>query len=241
MFNRMHTNSRLSRNQENRSKHMLYVTIAGIVLILLFFLKFGVPLLINFALFVGGKGQPGQIQPDSNITYVAAPVLNPTFTATNSAQISISGIASNNEIIDLYVNGNKTVSKETKSDGSFKFDNVSLQTGDNEIKAKAVVNKKESDFSEAVTITYKNTPVSLTVDNPHDGDSFSKDQNSVVVSGKTDPDAKVTVNDFWAIVDSSGNYSYDLHLNNGDNPIKVIATDPAGNKTENDLKVTYSQ
>jgi len=61
------------------------------------------------------------------------------------------------------------------------------------------------------------------------------------VHGKTDPNVKVTINDFWAIVDDSGNYSYNLSLKSGDNPIKIVATDDAGNNTEKDLKISYSE
>lgn len=238
----MANNSRISRKLEKQSKRTMLITSVGIIVILIFFLKFGVPLLINFALFIGGKGPVSQPSTtDNNPVYVASPVLNPTFTATNSAQVAISGVGIGHESVDLYVNNEKKDSVDTKSDGSFMFKGITLNNGDNSIKAKARVGNKESDFSESLTITYKNTPVTLTVDSPHDNDSFSKDQNSVIVSGKTDPDSRVTVNDFWAIVDDKGSFSYNLHLNNGDNPIKIVATDPAGNKTENDLKVTYSQ
>lgn len=238
----MATNSRLTRNIEKKSRHMLYLGIGGIVLIIVLFFRFGIPLLINFSLFVAGRNNNDSSTANSNSpSYLAAPILNPTFTATNSAQVVISGVGTNHEVVDLYVNDKLTDSTDTKDDGSFTFKNVPLQSGDNLLKVRAKSGNTKSDFSEATTITYKNSPVSLTVDNPHDGDTFSKDQNTVIVSGKTDPDAKVTVNDFWAIVDDKGNYSYNLHLNNGDNAVKVVATDPAGNKTENDLKVTYSQ
>ena len=237
----MSYSSRVNRNLERKSKRLLYLSIAGIIVVIFLFIRFGIPLLINFSLFIGGRNSRDTTTTDNTPSYLAAPILNPTFTATNSAQVSLSGVGSNNETVDLYVNNSLQNSTDTKNDGSFTFTNVSLSNGDNTIKVIAKNGKTKSDFSDPITITYKNSPVSLSVDNPHDGDSFSKDQNSVVVSGKTDPDAKVTVNDFWAIVDDNGNYTYNLHLNNGDNQIKVIATDPAGNKTENDLKVTYSQ
>lgn len=234
-----YSNSRISRKTEKRSKQIMIVSIVGILLVIIFMLKFGIPLLINFSLLLGGKAAQAP-SANNSPTYIAAPILNPTFTATNSAQISVSGVASTNETVDLYVNDKKTDSKGSKSDGTFEFKNVTLTDGSNTIKVKAKSGKNTSDFSDGLSVSYKNSPVALSVDSPHDGDSFSKDQNSVIISGKTDPDARVTVNDFWAIVDDKGNYTYNLRLQNGDNQIKVIATDPAGNKTENDLKVNYS-
>jgi bacillopeptidase F len=102
------------------------------------------------------------------------------------------------------------------------------------------VSGKESEFSNVLTVAFKSAPPSLNLDSPSDGQSFSKDQNTATVKGVTDPDVKVTVNGFWAITDSQGNFSYDLPLQNGDNKITVIATDMAGNKNEKDIKVTYS-
>jgi bacillopeptidase F len=78
------------------------------------------------------------------------------------------------------------------------------------------------------------------VTSPTDGQTFAKDQGSVQVSGKTDNNVKITVNGFWAIVDDSNNFSYALPLQGGENQIKVVAEDKAGNTTQKDIKVTYN-
>jgi outer membrane lipopolysaccharide assembly protein LptE/RlpB len=49
------------------------------------------------------------------------------------------------------------------------------------------------------------------------------------------------VNGFWAVVDDNNNFSYTLPLQSGDNQIKIVAIDQAGNKAEKDLKVNFSQ
>src|SRR6266550_8534923 len=145
----MPTNSRLTRNIEKKSRHMLYLSIGGIILIVFLFFRFGIPLLINFSLFVAGRNSS-----DSNTTtsdspsYLAAPILNPTFTATNSAQVAISGVGATHENVDLYVNDKLATSIYTKDDGSFTFKNVSLQNGDNTIKVRAKSGNTKSDFSE---------------------------------------------------------------------------------------------
>ena len=85
----------------------------------------------------------------------------------------------------------------------------------------------------------KGTP-KLTLTSPSDGQTFSKDSNKATIAGQTDPTDRVTVNGYWAIVDSKGNFTYALPLQNGDNQLKIIATDDAGNTTEVDKKVIYS-
>jgi len=233
------SNSRISRRELRQSKKKLIYSLAGIVFILFLLFKFGIPLLIKFSIFISGTKQDTTQMADQP-SFIAPPILNPYVSATNSAQITISGNATSKQTVKLYVNDQGVDIKETNVDGSFSFDNVTLTTGENTIKAKVEKDNKTSDFSNELIISYKNKAPSLDVSAPSDGQSFEKDP-SVTVKGKTDPDAKVTVNDFQAIVGDQGDFSYSMQLQNGDNQLKIVAIDSAGNKTEKDLKVTYSQ
>lgn len=232
--------SRLSRKLEQQTRKRFYLTIFGTVILLFLLLKYGMPLLINLSLFLSNSKSSATDKQQNGTQFVAAPTINTTFSATNSASISVSGNAQPKQEIRLFENDAYLDATQTKDDGSFSFPNVTLQQGNNILKVKAKQNNNESDYSQATTVLYKNSQPNLTVSSPSDGQSFSKDQSTISVSGKTDPDVKVTVNDFWAIIDANGNYSYNLHLQNGDNQIKVDALDSAGNKTEKTLKVTYS-
>lgn len=222
-----------------KTEKNLALSILGIIIIFFLAFKFGVPLLVNLSLFLSGSKNT-QTQPVSqDNSFIAPPVLDSFPEATASADIIITGIASKNQTINLYLNDNLTDSVKTQDDGKFQFKET-LKPGENTIKATVDVSGKESEFSNVLTVAFKSAPPSLNLDSPSDGQSFSKDQNTATVKGVTDPDVKVTVNGFWAITDSQGNFSYDLPLQNGDNKITVIATDMAGNKNEKDIKVTYS-
>jgi hypothetical protein len=231
--------SRLSRRLEEKTKKNLILNILGIFLVILIVFKFGIPFLVNISIFLSGsKGNQEQSQ-SQNPTFVAPPILNSLPQATSSASVIISGIAVKNQTIDLYINGDLTDKTKTKDDGSFSFkENVSA--GENTIKVKANESNGSSDFSQPLVIFYKSAPPSLNISSPSDNQSFSKDQSPVEVKGATDPDVKVTINGFWAITDSNGNYSYSLPLQNGDNNITIAAIDMAGNKSEKKIKVTYS-
>lgn len=238
----MPSKSRLNRNLEKRTKKRLVLSLVGIFIVLFVLIKFGIPALINFSLFLA-QGKDAQLakQAQNNSSILLPPTLDDPFSATNSATISVTGTAASKEKIELFVNDNLVDTVDTKDDGSFSFNNVALTTGGNTIKAKAKANNKETDFSNILSITYRNNPPSLTVDAPMDGQTFSGGgQQTQVVKGKTDPNVKVTVNGFWAVTDSSGNYSYSLSLQNGDNQIKIIAQDPAGNQAEKDIKVSFN-
>ncbi len=231
--------SRLSRRLESQSRKNLFLSILGIIIVLALLLKFGIPLLVNFSLFLSGSKKPDESSKSASSIYLSPPVLDQTTNATNSAEFIITGTAVKNEEIDLYVNDSLSDRKETENNGNFSF-KVTLQTGANKIKAKVTKDNKESDFSNELDVSYKNVPPSLSLDSPTDGQKFEKDQNTAKVLGKTDSGVRITVNGFWAVIDENNSFSYNLPLQNGDNTIKIVAQDQAGNKTEKEIKVTYS-
>lgn len=235
--------SRLSHRMEAQSKKRFFLYTAGSVLILFFVLRFGINLLANLALLMGSKDASDTSFQNSSVTFVAPPILNPLPQATNSAVMKISGTSTVKGAISLYINNQVVDKTQTQDDKSFSFDSVTLTKGDNAIQVKVTDEKsnKESDFSNQVTISYKTDKPKLTVDSPSDNQSFSKDSNTAPVSGTTDPGDKVTVNGLWAIVSDDGKFSYTIPLQNGNNKLKIIAADDAGNTTEIDKTVTYSQ
>ena len=230
--------SRLSKRLEQKTKKNLALNVLGIVLIILLVFKFGIPFLANLSSFLSGSQNKNEIKVQ-NSSFIAPPVLDSFPDATASANIVITGIASKNQTVNLYINDDLIDTIKAGNDGKFIFKET-IKPGENTIKTKAVVNGKESNFSDSITTTFKSAPPSLNVSSPTDGQSFSKDQNIANIKGMTDMDVKVTINGFWAITDSNGNFSYSLPLQNGDNKIIITATDLAGNKNEKDMKVTYS-
>lgn len=231
--------SRLSRKLEKQTIKNLILSILGIIIMLIALIKFGIPLLINLSLFVSGE-KTQESTSNKTVSFIPPPILNYEYDATNSAQVKIEGSGSPNQVIDLYINGNLVDKTETKDNSSFSFETL-LVPGENIIKAKAITeNGKESSLSENLTIMFKSEAPSLEIKYPTDSQSFSKDQNTVEIKGTTDPHVRVTINNFWAVIDEKNNFSYTLALKDGENEIKILAQDQAGNKTEKSIKVTYS-
>lgn len=232
--------SRLYRNLEKQTKKNLILNLLGIFIVLFLLVKFGIPILANFALFLSNtKGDVSTQTTQQGPNFVGAPQLNTLPDATNSAQLKVSGIAQANSTIDLYLNDDIVDKTQADKNGSFSFD-ATLNKGNNKIYVKSRVDKNVSDPSQTFDIIFKNTNPTLSINSPSDGAQFSKDQSPINVTGKTDSDVKVTINGFWAIADQNNNFSYQLPLQNGDNEIKIIATDAAGNRTEKNIKVRYS-
>lgn len=232
--------SRLTKTAERKNKKQLILSLVGIIVVLFVLFKYGIPALTNLSLFLSSKNS-SSVTTTTSTAVVPPPILTQPFLATNSATITVDGTAQTNQTIQLFVNGTLVDSKPTDSNGSFHFAGVNLTQQQNTIQAKAKVDSKTSDFSDSWMVAYLQKAPSLTIDNPHDNDSFDSSHPTAVVGGKTDPNIKVTVNGFWAIVDSNGNYSYTLSLQNGDNHIVVVATDAAGNTTTQQITVHHSQ
>lgn len=237
----MATRSRLSKRLEQQTKKTLFFTTFGTVVFLYLLAKLGIPALANLSLFIAGGRAEETISKKNTELFVAPPILDPMPSATNSAALSLSGRAEKDQTINLYVNGELTDKTGVLDDKSFSFEDVTLSQGENSIRVKAITkNQQESDYSSEIKILFGNKAPTLTVASPEDGKSYSKDENTAHVSGKTDPGVKVTVNGFWAISDTTGEFSYSLPLSSGENKIKIIATDEAGNKTELERNVTFS-
>lgn len=234
--------SRLSRTAEKQSKKSTILSIIGMIIVIGLLAKFGTAILTNITIFLSGSQNTPTTTHSAADVFVAPPVLNPLPNATNSAQTNVSGKAMAKQTINLYVNDTIVDKTQTAKDNTFEFKEITLSKGENVIKTKAInEQEKESDFSNSSTIVFKSDAPTLTIDSPSDNQTFQKDDSPVTVKGKTDSGVRITINDLRAIVDDSGSFSYNLPLKGGDNIIKIVATDQAGNKTELQRKVTYSQ
>lgn len=236
---RSYKRSRLTKRIESKTRKSLFLTIFGIIIFLLALVKFGIPALVNLTLFISNSNASKDTVKQDQNSFIVPPILNLLPVATNSANIEISGIGSQNQTISLYINDQLIDKKPTQKDGSFSF-TPTLSQGENLVKIKSTENNKDSNFSQSQLVTFKNNPPNLKLDSPSDNQSFSKDQNKAEIKGSTDPKTRVTINGFWVIIDENNSFSYTLPLQNGENQIKAIATDEAGNTTEKDMKVTYS-
>jgi hypothetical protein len=205
--------------------------IVGTIGVLTFLALFGVRILIGFSLLVdklrGGSSEP----PTASETLILPPVLYPLPEATPSATLTVEGTGQTGATVILYVNEGEAKKTLVTTDGSFRFEGVSLTEGVNTISAKQ---KGEgdvtSDLSNVLTVRVKRTPPALELTSPQDNTTVTGDSNLVRVSGKTEEDASVSINGRFAVVHSDGTFSYDYPLSGGDNTLKVVAIDPAGNQ-----------
>ncbi len=129
--------------------------------------------------------------------------------------------------------------------GGYSFYQASLSQ--NRAKSPAPVSPAVSPNTQTLTSpqspTTPNTPapvdmISLTVNSPKNKETVSS--ATISVSGKTVPNADVSVNDKDLKADASGNFSTILTLDEGDNDIYIMASDESGNYSEWNGTVTYT-
>ena len=234
--------SRLRYYQDRKERRQIFLTLGGIVGVFLFLAIFGVRILVAFSLFVDQlRGSTPKDQQQSQ-TIILSPLLDPLPTAINSTEIQITGKAKGDVTILLFVNEEQWEKVKVKEDGSFTFSNVKLKEGTNTISAKATDEKNNtSDLSEILTVQVKKSKPTLDITSPSDSAQISGETGVMTVTGKTDQDNSVTVNERFVVVKSDGSFSYDLSLSEGEQTITIIAKDIAGNETKIERKVTYKK
>jgi hypothetical protein len=239
----MTNKSRLSRHNAARTKKQLVWILIGSTVLLYLLFQFGLWAITNisgFFIALNEKNESSQNAENTSIL-LTPPTINTLTDATSSATIAVTGRSQDSEgSIQIFVNDKKVEDLEVKKDGSFEGKISGLKTGENAIKARFVTkNGDKSDFSREQTILYAKDAPKIDDLSPADNSEFKREEDRIEVSGKTSPDAKVYVNDFIAIVDESGGFSYMLKLSEGDNLVKVKAENEAGLTSEKTIRVIY--
>lgn len=232
------------RRLERKSKRNLFLSIGLIVFFLYLIIAWGLPALIG-GLSVFNKFKPSSPKPSAiEDSAIAPPVLNIPYEATNSASIRISGYATPQAKVEIYLDDELKTVAETDENGNFTSDNVELALGNNNISSKTVLNSsgdiKKSLASKSIRLIYSNEKPKLDLSSPSDNQQIKGGDKKITVSGTTDPSNNLTINGSTIILNQDGGFSKDIQINDGDNTITVVATDSIGNSTKIERKVNYS-
>lgn len=241
MANRLRRLSRLRRKEEARSLHQAFLFGILTIILLLLLIFWGIPTLIRMAIFLGNiRGSSLPVETEDTLP-PTPPALSPLPSATNSAKVNLRGFAEAGSTVEIFLNNISERKLIAEKNGTFVASEITLNSGRNEIAAEATDNAgNTSQKSGKIVIFYDITPPELTISEPADRSYFSGMENQIKIVGKTEEDITVTVNDRFVIVGSEGNFEFVFTLSDGENLIRIVATDQAGNKTEKELTVSYS-
>lgn len=206
-----------------------------------FLLFFGVRLISSTASFVANLvGHNTSSSSDSNGPPPTPPRINTPPRYTNQASEKIEGSARPGSDVVIFFNSHRqevVANAEGQFTGAF-----TLSEGDNTVYAVTIDSSgRQSSSSSVYTITLDKEPPSLEILSPENEQRFSGSRNqNVRISGKTDLEARVSINDRVAVVRGDGTFEMSLNLAEGENAFLVKSVDRAGNQSEQQLVLFYS-
>ena len=202
-----------------------------LVLVVVFLATVGVQLVVKTSLFFAGFNRV-DVKKIEEAGVLIEPELNSLPDATNSAHIFVDGRASENSIVEVFVNEVK-VEETPAPDGTFTL-KIPLDAGENTIYVRSLDKKRvNSKDSQVYKVIYIDKNPELTIKNPADG----TDKEEIAVEGTITENAIVKINGLPTIVNTTGEFRRIVQLTNGENFITVLATDLAANFTEKKIKV----
>lgn len=233
---------RSTRKLARQSRRNFIITLFLIFILIYATITWVLPYFVNGIGFVKNSLSP-QPEISTNIlegASLAPPIFNIPYEATNTAQIEIRGYGTPNSKVAIFLDDEKKDTVETTEDGSFEVKNIQLVLGTNNIYGKSIDDQdKESLPSKNLKIIYDNEKPPLNISEPADGKKIQGGDKKVKISGNTEPNAHIFLNDSLIIVDKDGNFSSDQVLNEGENNFNIKAWDKASNFTELSRKVIY--
>jgi len=198
--------------------------------------KYGITVAVTISEYLQKNNNPDL---GTEEKYLPPPQLNSIPEATNSAYLLISGFSVANQKVQLTVNDNEPIFIDSDTEGKFE-QQINLSLGVNAIKAYTIDNLSLSASSNLLQIYYNDTPPNLNITDPDPTKTIRKNP-FIEIKGNTDKTCRIYINDHLVIVDNEGNFSYQIKLNDGENNFKIISVDPAQNKTEKEIKLTYKK
>lgn len=192
-----------------------------------------------------GMFRPDEKYVEENKNKPAKPFLKSEKEATNEDKVSLDGVAGSGQKVTLFKDNNKAGEAIADSDSKFTFSDIDINTTQDSTTEFYVVSKndkgEESEQSNLVKIKFDKKKPDLTISSPNNDDRIKSFSRSLQVTGKTESDAKVTVNERVASVNQNGEYSATIALVDEVNTIKVESTDKAGNKNIQQIGVYFEK
>lgn len=232
--------SHLTRHQNKDTIKKLLILVVIIGAVGFFAIQVGLKSLINATLFINEATSSGEetSTDQTESDFFGTLQFDEPVSATNSAEIIVTGSSSEFDTLQFFINNTKVEEKSAKE--SFEEKIGKLKVGENTLyvvaRTKNGKNKKESS---RYTVYYKNEPPKLEINMPKDGDNVTK--QDLQIEGKTDANVSVSVNNQPVVVDYQGNFKKSLRLKEGENKLQFIAEDEAGNKKETTLTIRYQR
>jgi len=223
------------KQTQNKNRSRFYIFLSVVFVVVMF--KWGLPLFMNL---IAGNGVQ-RVETGKDIIPPQSPIISALPDATNSAKITIEGFTEAGANVELLLNDKTDKIIKADEKGSFTFDAL-LISGQNRIQLRAKDDAGNESMSEVTLINLDSKPLVLNIFSPKDGSEYFGKTNQVVdIKGEVNKSgSQVLINNSFVQLDKAGTFVHRFMLSGGENIIKIVASDNAGNSSENTLKIIYT-
>lgn len=235
---RGYASSRLAKREKNKiQKQTFYYLFFGIVILLVFIFLIMPNLIRLFFAIIDGDSP--LVEKDTIPPQVPVLSSNPV-EATFSASLNLKGFAEPKSKVVFLLNSAKSAEIIVSEEGQFEHE-LELVEGENELSIFGVDEAgNESLKTRSYLITRDSEAPILEIEEPKDGSVIELKKNrTVTIKGKTESNARVTINGRMVFADEDGNFSSNYYLAEGKNELEFEATDKATNKTNKKIEVEF--
>ena len=231
---------KLSTERRKNNRKIVTLSALSLTVIVILFL-YGIPLVVRYTEFITNIRSSNTPFASNDQTPPSPPRLDLSSDYTNREEIDINGSSEPGSTVELRIN-NSQIEVLTNKEGRFST-TVTLTEGDNRIRAKARdAAGNESSSSDEINVIFDKTAPEVEITSPSDGSTYyGQTQKQITIQGNTESNARVTLNDRIVIVENDGTFRRQYTLSDGDNVLQIKVEDQAGNSTEIELKVIYSE
>ena len=222
----------------NKKKTIIFILLTVILIVLV--VTLGLPSAAKFASFLTELRSTTEPVESTDTTPPPPPQLEPLPSFTNQLRVEIKGSTEPGASVMLSLN-NQSEELLADNDGKFSF-TFPLNDGENTVSALSKDNSgNESSETQVQKIIYDDEPPLLEISKPQDkAEFFGSKQRQTVIEGKSENGAKVQINERLVVVEEDGSFTFATTLVEGENHFTIIAQDPAGNKTQLSLTLSFT-
>ena len=230
--------SRLVKREKQKLIKQTWIAVILSTGLLVIFILFGIPNAARIIALIAGSNPTSGL---SDSIPPLVPVLQIAQRHTNQAEFTIRGIAEAKSQVIIVRNELELDSVTVGDDGIFES-SIELEEGENSISAYSVDganNQSQPSKTEVVTLDTKIPELTFGEGISAEVSAVGKDKQYFTITGQTKPGAKVTINERFLFAKADGSFSYRYRLSEGDNQIKIIAEDKAGNTVEQSILIKF--
>lgn len=239
-MNKYYSSSRLFKREEKKAYRKIFLAVVGSIAFVIFIIFYGIPALLNMALFISNIKGEGDLALDQSKQIIPPPTLEAPFEATNTANITIKGYAQPALAVEIFINGDSFKRILMAKSGIFNIEDIPLQKGENKIWAYAENSiKQKSERSAVILVNFNKSDPKIEITEPAEGAVISNEEKIIVINGLTEEGISIMINDRLVIVDTQGKFAYKLPAVEGDNKLIIVATDSTGNMTKVERTVKF--